>query len=183
MEHYFNGIEGWFTFPKLYSEMVTRYDNAKFAEVGCWKGRSAVFMAVEIINSNKHIHFYCVDTWRGSIEHDLDQKVSHSIMYEEFSKNIQPVKSVISAIKKTSVNAAKEFPDHFFEFVFIDASHEYDDVKRDLAAWYPKVKVGGVFAGHDYNTDWPGVQKAVNEFSFANKLNLITQEECWIIEK
>jgi hypothetical protein len=54
------------------------------------------------------------------------------------------------------------------DFVFIDADHGYEGCLRDLRAWYPKVKPGGIFSGHDYeNTSYPkfGVTQAVKEFA------------------
>jgi len=74
-----------------------------------------------------------------------------------------------SIIQKDSVPAAKEFKDDLFDFGFLDACHLYETVREDLAAWYPKIKDGGIFAGHDYNSkmdrkgEW-GVKKAVDEF-------------------
>ena len=72
------------------------------------------------------------------------------------------------------------FEDNSLDFVFIDASHEYEDVKNDILAWLPKVKRGGILAGHDYyvNQDWfSGVKKAVNEiFS-----DFETSEDCFIV--
>ena len=66
-----------------------------------------------------------------------------------------------------SIIAAELFPDEYFDFIYIDADHNYDAVKSDLEAWWPKLKRGGLFCGHDYhmygqiNTD---VKKAVDEF-------------------
>ena len=55
MEHFYQKIgEDWFTYPNLYKKMVSdANENSHFVEVGVWKGRSAAFMAVEIINSKK----------------------------------------------------------------------------------------------------------------------------------
>jgi hypothetical protein len=81
-----------------------------------------------------------------------------------------------------SLDAVSRFGDHSLDFVFIDASHEYEDVKADIIAWIPKIKPGGVLAGHDYYIDdfdyYPGVKQAVNEeFSeFEAKYN------CWIFQ-
>ena len=53
-------------------------------------------------------------------------------------------------VKDFSYNAHKKFPDGYFDFVYVDAGHTYAEVKQDLEDWYPKVKKGGLFAGHDY---------------------------------
>ena len=46
---------------------------AHFVEIGSYKGRSSSYMAVEIVNSGKSITFDCVDTWKGSEEHQQGQ--------------------------------------------------------------------------------------------------------------
>jgi uncharacterized Rossmann fold enzyme len=69
-------------------------------------------------------------------------------------------------LRKTSVEAAAEIPDASLDFVFIDADHSYEGCKADIEAWAPKVKPGGLIAGHDYeNTAFPkfGVKRAVDE--------------------
>ena len=40
MKHFYHTIQGWFDFPDLYSEMVLKHNDAKFVEVGVWKGKS-----------------------------------------------------------------------------------------------------------------------------------------------
>jgi len=70
-----------------------------------------------------------------------------------------------------SVNVSKSFDDYSLDFVYIDARHDYDGVLEDCEAWFPKLRVGGLLAGHDFVTDgrYPmgvfGVQRAVKEFS------------------
>ena len=83
-------------------------------------------------------------------------------------------------MKMSSLDAVNFFEDKSLDFVFIDASHEYEDVKNDIVSWLPKIKHGGILAGHDYWSDpdsWPSVRKAVND-----TLNNITStdEGCWI---
>jgi predicted O-methyltransferase YrrM len=114
-------------------------------------------MGVEIINSGKKLHLTCVDHWKGSVEH---KDVPADLMFQ-FIKNIEPVDSVITVLKYDSADAADLFEDGDFYFVFIDAGHEYDDVMRDVTAWLPKVKKGGILAGDDYKM--AGVTKAVKE--------------------
>jgi predicted O-methyltransferase YrrM len=63
-----------------------------------------------------------------------------------------------------SVKAAGKIADGALDFVFIDGDHSYEGVKRDLAAWLPKVKPGGWLMGHDYgNKPDGGVKRAVDE--------------------
>ena len=172
--------ENWFTYPNLYKSMVEKFPSgSKFVEVGSWKGKSTAYMAVEIANSNKKLNFYCVDTWEGSIEHKNNKDVVN--LYDIFLNNMSPLEGYYVPIKMTSVNASKLFEDKSLDFVFIDASHEYKDVKEDIISWIPKVKSGGVIAGHDYypdHPDWGGVYKAVNEVL----TDFSTSENCWIYD-
>jgi GT2 family glycosyltransferase len=183
MEHYYDKIQGWFSFPNLYTEMVKRFDNANFLEIGCWKGKSTSFLAVEIINSHKEITLYCLDTWEGSIEHKNMDCIEANSLFEEFEENLKPAERIKKTIKGNSLFIANSFPDNYFDFIFLDASHEYQDVKKDLQSWYPKVKNGGVFVGHDYQLHWQGVVRAVDEFAIEHGFNIRKQEDCWVIEK
>lgn len=173
MEHFYQNIEGWFNYNKLYEDIVkfipANYA-AHFVEVGSWKGSSACFMAVEIINSGKQIKFDCVDTWKGSIEHNLTTPEQQEELYCSFLKNIEKVKHVISPVRMPSVEASKLYMDQSLDFVFIDAAHDYENVKLDIQHWLPKVKVGGVIAGHDYAHYCEDVQRAVNEILSRDKI-------------
>jgi len=67
-------------------------------------------------------------------------------------------------------DVVKLFPDEYFDLVFIDANHEYDFVKADIALWYPKMKKGGFFCGDDYF--YPSVADAVHEFATSKGLKV-----------
>lgn len=185
MQHFYKNTEGedWFGYENLYSNMVKRANNpAHFVEVGVWKGRSACYMAVEIINSEKDIKFDCVDTWEYVSTSDEIGEEQFKGLFDTFKRNIEPVKDRIGIIRTLSWDGASNYSDESLDFVFIDAGHDYDSVKKDLTAWYPKVKQGGVLAGHDYHYHC-GVFPAVNEF-FKNLNKNIKQEgACWIYEK
>lgn len=171
----------FFTFPNLYSEMVNKFpSNSKFVEIGCWKGKSSAYMAVEIINSCKKIEFICVDTWEGSIEHKNGNYPELKNLYEIFKENMKPLENFYINMRMTSMEAVKLFEDNSLDFVFIDASHEYEDVKNDIISWLPKVKKGGVLSGHDYwedPTTIPDVRRAVNDV-LTNFYT--TNEGCWV---
>ena len=182
MKHFYETIgEDWFSYPVLYKSIVeNNQDGAHIVEVGSWKGRSSSFMAVEIINSNKKIKFDCVDTWKGSIEHTSYDVITEEKLYDVFLSNIEPVKDVINPVRMTSIEAGKLYEDNSLDFVFIDASHEYEDVKEDILAWLPKVKIGGILAGHDYGT-FEGVDRAVNEIFNFSELEI--SENCFVYKK
>ncbi len=55
----------------------------------------------------------------------------------------------VELLRKTSLEAVKEFADESLDFVYIDANHEYTYVLHDILAWYPKVRKGGILAGDD----------------------------------
>jgi predicted O-methyltransferase YrrM len=169
--HIYENIEGWFDFPILYKLAVERSNNnSHFVEIGSWMGKSASFLAVEIINCNKNIKFDCIDTWNGSDEHNgFDILNQEDKLYNTFKDNIKTLNHIINPVRMNSIDASKLYEDNSLDFVFIDAAHDYNNVKLDIQNWYPKVKTGGLFAGHDYTPAWQGVIDAVNEF--ASELN------------
>lgn len=74
--------------------------------------------------------------------------------------------STATLIQGDSVGVAKNiFEDNSLDFVYIDAAHDYENVKADYNAWYPKLRVGGVMSGHDYglNGDCEGVKQFIDE--------------------
>lgn len=169
MEHIYQNIEGWFNYETIYRQAVAQaQDGYHFVEVGAWKGKSTSFMAVEIANSGKRIRFDVVDTWHGSKEHltggnYVDPDAVSGRLFEVFTRNLKPVESYYNPKPMTSLQAAATYADNSLDFVMIDASHEYEDVRADILSWLPKVRVGGVLAGDDFHYHWPGVIRAVQE--------------------
>ena len=181
MEHFYQGLgENWFTYAELYSKMVNTFpDNSHFVEVGVWKGMSAAYMAVEIINSGKNIKFDCVDNWEDTeLQKDIPKDM-YDGLYETFLKNIEPVKHIINPIRCESVKASELYDKESLDFILVDAAHDYDNVLLDLQYWYPKLRPGGIIAGDDL--PWEGVTRAVSEF-FQNDY-LTTDNIVWIKQK
>lgn len=64
-----------------------------------------------------------------------------------------------------SHQAAKDFPPKSLDFIYLDGSHRYEDVTKDLRDWLPKLQEHGLVSGHDYlEMDGFGVIQAVDEF-------------------
>jgi predicted O-methyltransferase YrrM len=119
-------------------------------EVGSWIGESACIFA-------PHVEMLlCVDPWpdyRGQRGDDV---------YAAWVEATAAFANV-AAMRKSSIEAARKFDDGSLDSVYIDALHDYESVKADIMAWRPKLKPGGILAGHDYGPHAPGVVRAVDE--------------------
>jgi len=70
------------------------------------------------------------------------------------------------------------------DVVYIDGAHSYEKTSENINKWYLKLRPGGVLCGHDYSKGWPGVVKAVDEFSDKMKLPFkLYQDNSWMIQK
>ena len=167
--------EDWFDSPNVYKMLVENCrDDGKIVELGAWKGRSSAFLVVEAYNKSPKIEVHIVDTWGGNpFDGSEDQSTD---AYSKFTSNMSILARPYQAHRMTTNEAAGLFKDESLDSVFIDADHSYEAVKMDIQNWMPKVRKGGILAGHDYTSAWPGVIKAVNEiFPKAQKI-----ESCWV---
>lgn len=176
--------------------LVDKIDAKKIIEIGSWVGESTVCWADAIIDK-VGAEVISVDWYRGNPGTEL-QRAAEEDIYSIFRNNMQEL-GVINVIKNmimSSSDAVKFIPNGYADIVYIDACHDYKSVKRDIELWIPKVRVGGIIAGHDYESNeyderfidldvydhkHHGVIKAVNEsFSTVN-----VEERIWwkIIEK
>lgn len=179
MEHFYYKIDGWFDFQKIYSSMIKEFDdNSLFVELGSWLGRSTSYMGVELMNSGKKIKFHAIDLWEDDMETNLLMNCTN--IYQKFLKNIEPVINFVTPIKGRTEDLYKDYDNNSIDFLFIDASHKYEDIKKDIELWYPKVKIDGYIGGHDYTENHPGVKKAVYEL-FGDSITIIDQS--WLYKK
>ena len=184
MKHYWRDLPGpvWFCGADIYRRFVESVvGRAVAVELGAWKGRSASCMGVEIANSGKAIQFSTIDHWQGSRgegAHDADPDLQAGLLYDVFLQNIRPVAEFVSVVRSDTAAAAGQFDDESVDFLYVDASHTYDGLLRDLFAWYPKVKTGGLIAGDDWcfsDRGELGVRHAVTDF-FAPSLSCVQIE-------
>jgi hypothetical protein len=80
-------------------------------------------------------------------------------------------------MRTTSVEAASYRMDETADFVYIDGLHEFESVSQDIGLWYPKVRSGGIIAGHDYHPDLQDVVRAVDEFREKTGIELFFTED------
>ena len=153
-------IAGWFDFGDFYDFISDQFTEGLFVEIGTWKGLSVKYLAE--INKNKNIKIIGIDTFEGTKgEHDDDIDIINGTLFKTYLKNIKDYS--IETIVGRSDEVYNRFQDNSIDFLFIDADHHYEAVKRDLQLWYPKVR--GIISGHDYAIGGDcGVIPAVDEF-------------------
>lgn len=138
-----------------------------FKGVGVEVGVERGHYSKEIVKTATKL--YCVDAWeayKGYREHVSQDKLdSFFLETQERLKGHN-----VEFIRKYSLDAVNDFQDESLDFVYIDANHSYENVKKDIEAWSKKVKKGGIVAGHDYikrkgQDHLFGVVPAVNELN------------------
>ena len=135
------------------------------AEVGVRLGWYAKY-----ILDNTDMKLYAVDPWETNAE--LAQGADEA--YEHCKKITAPYGERCEMVKAYSPSAAESFEDESLDFVYIDALHDYESVLADIKGWFPKVRTGGIIAGHDYRmSSWPGVVTAVEEFAEEEGLEIL----------
>jgi predicted O-methyltransferase YrrM len=162
--------ENWFTFAPFY-DFIASKQYKSMVELGVWKGHSISYLADQCRGWEPKI--YAVDLWedvysfskQGGYKkpHTKDEQIPR--IYQEYNKTLKKTgtRHLIEDIKGYSWEVARQFDDDTIDFVFIDADHAYESVCKDIQAWLPKVRKGGIIAGHDYVDSWAGVVQAVDE--------------------
>lgn len=128
-------------------------------ECGAYRGLSAYCMA----QTAKSVQ--SVDTFASAT--DGQRQTDKLTTLDDYKKAVARFPNVLPPIVATSEEADKlpEMQGRFFDFVFVDAGHDYINVRADIVRWYPRVRMGGTIAFHDYAADgpYPDVKKAVDE--------------------
>ena len=182
IDHYYHSLEGWFNMEQQYLELLDATpEGGTFVELGCYKGKSTSFIGVEIHKRKRDINFFAVDSFQGATNstdaNEIKAYEGISEIEESYTYNVSLIGNKIKTIVSLTDEAAQYFEDGSVDVVFVDGGHSYEVVKADILAWLPKMKKGGIMAGHDYNA-WQGVNKAVTEiFGTPHKV----ENDCWFI--
>ena len=125
--------------------------------------------------------YYCVDPWQPYQDWNgpITQEVI-SAMKATALNNLSFFGKKVSLIEDYSNNAAKKIKDNSLDFVFIDGDHSYEAALFDMTTYWPKVKSGGLFAGHDAGMQ--NVDKALETFRVSHGIETPVQycpNQCW----
>jgi len=123
--------------------------------VGVEVGVQAGVFSNCILENCKDLKLYLIDCWETQ-----DFNIYPDIANVDLRSHAQALIHTISLnwkffdrlkiIKDFSKNAVTYFKDESLDFIYLDANHKSEAFIEDLSLWYPKLKIGGLFAGHDY---------------------------------
>jgi predicted O-methyltransferase YrrM len=159
--HDYEFSQNWFEYgeklwPNLIHQLPQR-PKRKFMEIGSFEGRSAVWMMENMMTPEDSL--YCIDTWEGGREHNqLDMDMVKTRFDANISKASWKTKIPqlnIHAIRETSSSALSLYlrfhrADDGWDFIYIDGSHDAQDVLRDALMAWELLLVGGVMVLDDY---------------------------------
>ena len=148
------------------------------AEIGVYLGQ----FASHNLQSWKQ-DYYMIDSFDEVREWDLNSGVPQDFNghpHYDACKQVQHDHGDrVKIIKGLSVPVAETFEDGFFDWIYIDAMHDYKNVRDDLEAWWPKVRSGGIISGDDFYSSAPALEH-YNKFSDKKTL---TDDDVSFIQK
>lgn len=165
-------IPGFFDYERFYDFIADWIpESGRAVEVGVYMGRSLSYLAIKLKEYRKSVELTGVDYWdNAAVGNEPERSKTVALarsfggdLYRTFLDNVARLSLDLRHIRANSTEAVKQFADQSLDFVFIDADHRFEAVSADICAWLPKVKRGGILAGHDYGQEYPGVADAVNQ--------------------
>ena len=182
-------IIGWHSNSPMFERLVMEVRPRLIIEVGTWLGASAITMARAAEKHGLDCNILCIDTWLGALDHfqtdylRLRRENGYPSVYKQFMANVIheglqrriipfPQTSIIAARWLTSRNVAADM-------VYIDASHDYEDVLADIESYAKLVRPGGVLFGDDIGID--GVRLALHEWCQKNDKLVEVYAEKWVM--
>lgn len=134
---------------------VSLPNNCRVVECGVADGYSALYLADRLNSLGKVFKLYMVENMDYG-GHNQMNTIWRNICNSGLSKHIE-------VIPKDSILASDDFNDNSLDFIFLDSSHQFLETRKEILAWYPKLKDDCYLSGHDYfSAENPGVKKAVD---------------------
>ncbi len=187
-------LYGWNGDKPFISQVMHKYRPQVVIEVGTWKGLSARTMGFEMKSYTNAGKIYCVDTWLGNYEFwysqdkEFDLKLinGYPSVYYNFLSNVKHwnLDSIIVPVPMPSNIAYKLFKERLnvsAKVVYVDGSHETEDVYKDLSSYINLVEPGGIIFGDDFNKE--SVKAAVFRYSYdTNRVYKVAEDNFWYFE-
>jgi predicted O-methyltransferase YrrM len=142
-------------------------------EVGSYHGKSAVNFAHAVRKAGNGAKVYCVDTWRNE---NIVQAAGEDV-FHHFTANTSPYGDVIVPLRGRSEEVGAAWDKGPVDVLFIDGDHTFEGVTRDIEAWAPHLRRGGLALFHD--TDIEGVDRGLRQSM--HHLNPTRRRKAWSI--
>ncbi len=180
-------VQGWLhdsAGMSLYQLVGNHAPNGNIVELGSWKGKSTIWLGSAVQDRGEG-KVFAVDTWEGSPEHNkLLANYSKDQLFEEFKRNIiqNGLESFAEPIRSDTITASRIWNiNKKIGLLFIDASHDYDSVKKDFEFWSPFVSKDG-FIVFDDVPSWPGPTKLISQLPNWYEQVAVSPNN-WIVQK
>jgi hypothetical protein len=195
-ERYPIDLQGWGAESVAFRELILETKPKLIVELGTWKGASALEMAAITREVGLSTQILCVDTWLGALEFwtnqdDPERFLSLQLLngyptvFYQFLANVchKGFQDRIVPFPQTTSTAALWLRQYGMspELVYIDASHEEEDVYQDLCDYWELLSPDGVLFGDDYS--WDGVRLAVNRFAEEIRCSVSFAADKWVFRK
>ena len=145
-------------------KLIKKNNYKSFAEIGVWEGHTSHYLLKRCKGLKRIV---CVDSYKlmGDYANIKKREGSNKIHFIN-AKKIAMEKLNNPKVEFYSLPsniACKKIKDKSLDIVFIDSNHQYKEVKKDIQLWLPKIRNGGIIAGHDFKLRRLGVVQAVLE--------------------
>jgi hypothetical protein len=113
------------------------------------------FLKVLLLTWSTAEAVFAVDPWQHFADDAHYEDLANKGQQEQETLLLDTIRRVSPLgnaylVRDKSPDVAEQFPDEFFDFVYLDARHDYTNVLTDLAVFWPKMKPQGILAGHDF---------------------------------
>jgi len=146
-------------------------------QIGAELGVAQAEFSKTICEINPQLKLIGVDAWAPYKGYtDYTKESTFNTMHEEVERRMAEYvkRGRFEVIRKFTEDAAKDIPDGSLDFVYIDANHQDPWVTQDINTWAPKVRKGGIVAGHDYvrvkRVEW-AVKDAIQKYTRDNNID------------
>ncbi len=158
----------------ILDKLIKDNGHTHYAELGVFKGITLFYL----LEQNENLSAIAVDEWLNRPDYDdvANEEDLQELKVHIYAKSYQ-YSDRLTLINQSTDRASGIVADSSLDLVFIDADHSYTAVRKDIAFWIDKVRLGGLLCGHDI--DIKEVRQAVDD----SLLKYTVEGNVWICQR
>lgn len=157
-EYIFNPNEDWFSHNLVALEpLVHGIKPQRILEIGSYQGRSTCYFIEAMMQHHANAEIVCIDTWQGGLEHigrhdmnEAEAMFQHNMKLAAERYPNMKIHQIKGLSHDMMIQLLAQGHQNYFDFVYVDGSHEAPDVLLDALLAHKLTKIGGVMAFDDY---------------------------------